>query len=64
MGLIEGLFDACLSWIRERGLPQARLYVHQDNARAQGAYRKCGFALTGTYVDGSLGRELEMVRTI
>ena len=44
------------------GTPMAQ--VHQDNGRAQGAYRKCGFSLTGAFVDGSLGRELEMARTV
>ena len=63
-GVIDGLFEASLGWMRSRGLPWARLYVHEENARAQGAYRRCGFEPTGLRLDGSLGREIEMARTV
>ncbi|RZS60364.1 ribosomal protein S18 acetylase RimI-like enzyme [Xylanimonas ulmi] len=64
-GLVEELFNACLEWARERGLGRVRLYVHQDNARAQGAYRKCGFEPTGVLIEGdSLGCEVEMARAV
>lgn len=61
-GVIQQLFDACTAWSIARGHEHVRLYVHADNARAQGAYAKCGFVKTGREVDGGLGRELEMVR--
>lgn len=63
-GLIERLFEASLDWARERGLSQVRLYVHVENRRAQGAYRRCGFEPTGVRLDGSLGPEIEMARTL
>lgn len=63
-GLIESLFGAGVEWARSRGLSQVRLYVHEENDRAQGAYRKCGFEATGVRVDGSLGREVEMARRL
>jgi GNAT superfamily N-acetyltransferase len=49
-GLIKALFDAGVAWARERGAERVRLLVHQDNARAQGAYRKAGFAPSGVLV--------------
>lgn len=63
-GLIERLFEANLDWARGRGLSRARLYVHAENRRAQDAYRKCGFLPTGVELDGSLGREIEMARSL
>lgn len=44
---MEGIFDAALEWLRELGLPRARLHLHVDNARAERFYARCGFALTG-----------------
>ncbi|MFE2098955.1 GNAT family N-acetyltransferase [Streptomyces sp. NPDC059468] len=49
-GLIKTLFDAGVSWAWERGAERVRLFVHTDNARAQGAYRKVGFAPSGLVV--------------
>jgi ribosomal protein S18 acetylase RimI-like enzyme len=63
-GLVDALFDAALGWARELGLDRARLYVHRDNARAQGAYRRLGFAPTGETFTGPMGPEVEMARTL
>jgi RimJ/RimL family protein N-acetyltransferase len=63
-GVIQRLFDAALDWVRERELGYARLYVHSDNLRAQGAYLRAGFTPTGASFEGSLGAELEMAREV
>jgi ribosomal protein S18 acetylase RimI-like enzyme len=49
-GLIKALFDAGVAWARERGVERVRLLVHEDNERAQGAYRKAGFVPSGLAV--------------
>ncbi|EST28113.1 GNAT family N-acetyltransferase [Streptomyces roseochromogenus] len=49
-GLIKTLFDAGVAWARERGAERVRLLVHEQNARAQGAYRKVGFVPSGVVV--------------
>ncbi|MEU0008564.1 GNAT family N-acetyltransferase [Streptomyces sp. NPDC006314] len=49
-GLIKALFDAGVAWAGERGAERVRLFVHADNARAQGAYRKLGFVPSGVVV--------------
>lgn len=63
-GLSEALFDAGVRWALESGAERVRLIVHEENLRAQGLYRKIGFAPSGVTV--SLGedtdeRELEFV---
>ncbi|WP_344106590.1 GNAT family N-acetyltransferase [Myceligenerans crystallogenes] len=63
-GVIDGLFDAALGWAREGGLDRARLLVHRDNPRAQGAYRRQGFVPTGIAFTGKMGPELEMAREL
>ncbi|MFE2066018.1 GNAT family N-acetyltransferase [Streptomyces sp. NPDC059467] len=49
-GLIKALFDTGVAWARERDAERVRLLVHEDNARAQGAYRKAGFVPSGVTV--------------
>ncbi|MFH8339731.1 GNAT family N-acetyltransferase [Streptomyces sp. AM6-12] len=49
-GLIKTLVDAGVTWAWERGAERVRLLVHQDNERAQGAYRKAGFVPSGARV--------------
>ncbi|MEU9555782.1 GNAT family N-acetyltransferase [Streptomyces fumanus] len=49
-GLIKALFAAGLDWAWERGVERARLFVHEDNARARGLYRKVGFVPSGVTV--------------
>ncbi|AGF64384.1 acetyltransferase [Streptomyces hygroscopicus subsp. jinggangensis TL01] len=63
-GLIEALFQAGVSWAWERAAERVRLFVHEDNARAQAAYRKIGFAPSGLVVAFSKDeaeQELEFV---
>lgn len=63
-GLLDRLADAAFAWAREHGLHQARLCVHQDNTRAQAAYRRLGFTPSGRTFTASIGHELEMTRTL
>ncbi|MEU9475781.1 GNAT family N-acetyltransferase [Streptomyces sp. NPDC048191] len=63
-GLIKALFDAGVGWARERGAERVRLLVHEENARAQGAYRKAGFVPSGVVVPffkNELQTEVEFV---
>ncbi|MEW2290032.1 GNAT family N-acetyltransferase [Streptomyces sp. NPDC047841] len=63
-GLIEALFEAGLAWAWEQRAERVRLFVHEDNARAQTAYRKIGFAPSGLVVSFSKDEaetELEFV---
>ncbi|MFR9754443.1 GNAT family N-acetyltransferase [Streptomyces sp. TR06-5] len=47
-GLIDALFDAALAWARSvTDVARVRLSVHEDNARAEGAYRRYGFVRSG-----------------
>ena len=63
-GLLQELFEAALGWMRERGLPQARLYVHANNLRARRAYEKAGFQPTGNTFRSPAGDEIEMARSL
>ncbi len=49
-GLAVELFQAALDWswsLTEPVVEQVRLFVHEDNARAEAMYRKVGFKHTG-----------------
>jgi ribosomal protein S18 acetylase RimI-like enzyme len=49
-GLARALFDAAIAFARELDEPKVslvRLYVHQDNQRAEAFYRKIGFSRSG-----------------
>jgi RimJ/RimL family protein N-acetyltransferase len=63
-GLIQALLDAALDWSwTVSGMARVRLFVHERNVRAQGAYRKSGFAPTGRtvlFAPDPESRELEM----
>lgn len=51
-GLLGALVDAACAWawgLEEPRPARLRLYVHEANGRALGAYRKLGFELTGEY---------------
>ncbi|WP_456789819.1 GNAT family N-acetyltransferase, partial [Cellulomonas sp. P5_C5] len=61
-GLIDRLLEAAAQWARDLGFDELTLGVHQDNARAQGAYRRAGFVPSGATFESSIGPELEMVR--
>ena len=61
-GLLGRLVEQVVAWGQDRGAERARLYVHTDNARAEAAYRKLGFELTGVTAEVPSGVEREMVR--
>lgn len=63
-GILSEIIDAAENWAHRQECTTLLLEVHEDNVRAQAAYRKVGFAVTGHTVDGPNGRELEMVRPI
>ncbi|MER7170946.1 GNAT family N-acetyltransferase [Streptomyces mesophilus] len=50
-GLVQRLFEAAAEWSWSvEGVERARLFVHQDNHRAQAAYKKIGFERSGGVV--------------
>ncbi|WP_327316161.1 GNAT family N-acetyltransferase [Streptomyces sp. NBC_01235] len=51
----RALLDAAVDWSWRLGLERVRLIVHEENLRAQGAYRKAGFVPSGRTV--ALGEE-------
>jgi GNAT superfamily N-acetyltransferase len=63
-GAIEALLDAASGFAGEQGLAEITLDVHEDNLRAQAAYRRCGFTPTGESFVGPNGREIEFRRAV
>ena len=63
-GLIDALIDAAAQWCRQRDVTELVLDVHRDNVRAQRAYRRAGFAPTGSTVIGPIGVEVDMARRL
>lgn len=63
-GILGSLLDAAGEWAREQGQAELALDVHEDNARAQAAYRRAGFVATGETVAGPNGVEQEMLRPL
>ncbi|KDA05654.1 acetyltransferase [Microbacterium sp. CH12i] len=63
-GLIDALFAAAADWVLALGDSRLTLDVHANNARAQAAYRRVGFAETGESFTGSIGPEIVMERTL
>ncbi|WP_460795446.1 GNAT family N-acetyltransferase [Microbacterium sp. GXF0217] len=63
-GLIDALLEAAAAWASARGDAALWLDVHADNARAQAAYARCGFAPTGHRFTGPIGAEVEMARPL
>lgn len=61
-GALAALLDAAAQWALAQGVDALTLDVHVDNARAQAAYRKAGFAPTGVRFTSSIGPEIEMRR--
>jgi len=65
-GVAEELFRAALEWswsLSEPRIERARLFVHEDNARAEAMYGKVGFKRTGVSVPvpaDSSKREIEL----
>ncbi|MEU1076644.1 MULTISPECIES: GNAT family N-acetyltransferase [unclassified Streptomyces] len=59
VGLTERLFEAALEWawaLERPRLERVRLYVHNQNERAEGFYRKFGFVRTGKTVPAGAGQ--------
>ncbi|MFF8804771.1 GNAT family N-acetyltransferase [Streptomyces omiyaensis] len=52
-GLVDALLRTVLEWAwgLDAGIERARLYVHEENARAAAAYRRFGFVATGGRAD-------------
>ncbi|MBK5306205.1 MAG: GNAT family N-acetyltransferase [Frankiaceae bacterium] len=66
-GLLAELAERCSAWAREQGAEVLRLEVHEANARAQAAYRRLGFVMTGDRARYPLppgGEELTMQRPL
>lgn len=63
-GVIDALLNAAAEWAASLGDATLTLDVHADNARAQAAYRRAGFADTGVRFTASIGPEMEMAREI
>ncbi|KQR17882.1 hypothetical protein ASF78_08980 [Cellulomonas sp. Leaf334] len=61
-GLIDRLLETCAQWAGDLGFELLTLGVHRDNVRAQGAYRRAGFAPSGVTFESTIGTEIEMVR--
>ncbi|MFJ9693373.1 GNAT family N-acetyltransferase [Kitasatospora sp. NPDC101183] len=65
-GLIRELVRAAAQWswsLDDPAVTRVRLFVHEDNPRAQAAYAKAGFAPTGLRLPvpgGGTHREVEM----
>ncbi|WP_106432372.1 GNAT family N-acetyltransferase [Streptomyces sp. LaPpAH-108] len=50
VGLIQGLLAAAADWVWDQGAARVRLFVHEENTRAQRAYKRAGFVPTGLAV--------------
>ncbi|WUH93668.1 GNAT family N-acetyltransferase [Streptomyces sp. NBC_00433] len=47
-GAVDALFEAAVEWaVADAEVARVRLYVHEDNARAEGFYRRFGFVRSG-----------------
>jgi GNAT superfamily N-acetyltransferase len=65
-GITDALLAAVEDWARDHG-GRLTLHVHEDNARARGAYVKRGFVPTGRlipYILDPTQRELEMSKRL
>ncbi|UFQ16637.1 MULTISPECIES: GNAT family N-acetyltransferase [Streptomyces] len=64
-GVTDALFEAAVAWAWSvEGVERVRLYVHEDNPRAQAFYRRFGFVRSGVVVPvpgDSSAREFELV---
>jgi GNAT superfamily N-acetyltransferase len=65
-GVTDALLEGVEAWARERS-DRLSLFVHERNDRAQAAYRKRGFVLTGRSEPYDLNRaerDLEMLKSL
>ena len=63
-GLIDAPLDVCADWARSHGDAALTLDVHVDNARAEAAYARNGFARTGVETTEPIGDERELRRAL
>ncbi|MFK4837528.1 GNAT family N-acetyltransferase [Microbacterium sp. ZW T2_14] len=63
-GAVDALLAAAAEWAAGLGLDRIWLDVHRDNHRAQGAYRRAGFAATGETYSSAIGPEIVMSRPL
>lgn len=63
-GLLGRLVGEIEAWAAGYDIERLRLLVHEDNSRAQAAYRKIGFTPTGVIVPLEAGNEVEMARPL
>ncbi|WP_426325604.1 GNAT family N-acetyltransferase [Microbacterium sp. E-13] len=63
-GAVDLLLAAAAEWAAGLGLRRLSLDVHRDNHRAQAAYRRAGFVLTGETFTSVIGPELVMARQL
>jgi RimJ/RimL family protein N-acetyltransferase len=63
-GAVDALLAAAAQWAAGLGLGTLYLDVHRDNPRAQGAYRRAGFAPTGETLTSAIGPEIVMSRPL
>ena len=63
-GVVQALLDAAAEWVAVRGLAELQLFVDVRNPRAQRAYEKAGFALTGDAIELDGRHELRMARPL
>jgi GNAT superfamily N-acetyltransferase len=63
-GVLQAVLAETEAWLGGIGVKQVRLHVNEQNLRAQGAYRKCGYVDTGVRVEMVDGVNHEMVRDL
>lgn len=59
-GVVDVLLSTAIDWALAHGAPVITLDVHEENARAQAAYRRNGFRETGATTAGPTGVEITM----
>ena len=59
-GLLERLIATAADWTAEQGFAELVLDVHELNAQAISAYRRCGFEITGERNASKHGTDLVM----
>jgi ribosomal protein S18 acetylase RimI-like enzyme len=59
-GILERLVATAAGWTAEQGFAELVLDVHELNARAIGAYMRCGFEITGERTVSEHGADLVM----
>ena len=64
-GFGRKLLEAVLNELKKQEVPEAFLWVLEENDRARRFYEKCGFSCTGEYLDDNIGgKALREVRYV